>query len=132
MCYKADGLFIIDINGKNAMCVVCLFGINSKWTKNVEVWEKLETHQLKKTVKPVSDELCLSGMVLWVKHVYFQPDDIAGVLKLEELQDINNGIDVCIDNGPPIVNVTPSTPGGSVTWNDPMLCRYLLKEGSRS
>jgi hypothetical protein len=51
--------------------------------------------------------------------MHFQPDDVTGILELEDTQDISDDMELCTDKVVSEASVIPLKPGGYVMWNDP-------------
>jgi len=146
---QMDGLVMNEINDKYAMHDMYMFGTNPKWTRNLYIWGEARVETVGKDSKTgekgvtmmfigyseqESDSIrmwdpqtatitiIVAHDVIWLKHMHFQPDDITGVLELENMQGIVDGIEeVHADNATYDMNVTPQKSGGSVTWNHPVV-----------
>ena len=71
---------------------------------------------------PHTSRVIVMHDVIWLKHMHFQPDNVARVLELEDVQDVLDDIeDVCADSVMSDASVTPLKSGGNVTWHDPVV-----------
>ena len=71
---------------------------------------------------PCTSRVIVTRDVICVKLMHFQPDTIAGVLELEDMQDVLDDVeDVCADDAMSDASVTPLKLGGNVTWHNPVV-----------
>ena len=112
---QLDGLTVVTVNGKEAMHDVHMFGANPKWTPNLRVWGEGAIVTVGKDSKtgdkgtrmmfvgyaeqesdsvhmwdPSTMRIVVTHDVIWLMKLYFQPDDVTGVLKLDMAEGLDD------------------------------------------
>ena len=117
-----------------------MFGANPKWTKNLLVWGEGGVVTVGKDSKigdkgtcmmfvgyaerksnsvrmwdPSAMRVVVTQDIILLKRLYFQPDNVPGVLELDTADNFGN------NGNMPVPNNLPLQSGGAVTWSDPVV-----------
>jgi len=120
---KLDGLVMVDVKGKLALCDVHMFSANPLWSSRLKIWDKAgvvaegkdsktgdqgATMMFVRYADRNSDSVRMWDMrtsrvvvsrdIIWLKRMFFK-DGAAGVIDLDTLEDLETELGVESDIG---------------------------------